>query len=112
VQHPLLLLVCDNQGGRIFDQLPLHRYAAALGPVYAKAVSTPPGLSWQELAHAHGIAYHAAHNLSQLQQALAQIRAASCTPGGYAHLVVCHTDSVAEQAWSEALCLQVGQAIL
>ena len=75
---PLALVVIDNGGGRIFEQLPV---AAAPGgaEVLERFFVTPPGLDLAAAAAAFGVAYKRVADAASLAGA---VRAALSGPGG------------------------------
>jgi len=85
-KYPLCICVLDNDGGRIFDHLPL---AAEIGkrPEF-DFWRTPPRIDWQLAAEAFGIPYQAPTHLDRVEQA---VRSALGTAG--ATLLCLRTDS-------------------
>jgi 2-succinyl-5-enolpyruvyl-6-hydroxy-3-cyclohexene-1-carboxylate synthase len=71
VQSPLVVLVIDNEGGRIFDQLPVSKLYAER-PERAELWLTPPRLALEHAGPLFGIPYVAATNGEELRAALAQ----------------------------------------
>jgi 2-succinyl-5-enolpyruvyl-6-hydroxy-3-cyclohexene-1-carboxylate synthase len=67
----LTIVVLDNDGGAIFDHLPI----AAQTDVYEHHVATPPGLDAEAAASLHGLAYERPATLAQLCEALANATA-------------------------------------
>ncbi len=59
VRTPVVVLVIDNGGGRIFDHLPVAR-AELEGDVYARFFTTPPRLDPVAVARGFGLPAHAA----------------------------------------------------
>ncbi len=70
VTSPLVLVVLDNGGGRIFDELPLGR--AGLAPDELALFTTPPVIDPGAAAAAFGIAFHTVTDLSLLRAALGE----------------------------------------
>ena len=71
VSTPLVVVVIDNQGGRIFDQLPVRElYAADIAR--AHIWRTPPGLDLAHAAQLFGLAYCAPTTLAELFTATEQ----------------------------------------
>ena len=71
VSTPLVFVVLDNDGGRIFDQLPVSGlYAGDTG--LARFWRTPPDLDLAHAAHLFGIAYAAPTTLAALATATAE----------------------------------------
>lgn len=91
VQHPLCICVLDNDGGRIFDHLPL---ASGLGnhPDF-RFWLTPPGIDWQAAAQAYGVAFRSASHLDGVER---EVRSALSTPGPT--LLLLRTDSESSKA--------------
>lgn len=75
VQSPLLLVVVDNGGGRIFEQLPIAQ--AVAGEKELALFTTPPAIDLRAAAAAFGVAYTEATDSPSLHAALA---AALSTP--------------------------------
>jgi 2-succinyl-5-enolpyruvyl-6-hydroxy-3-cyclohexene-1-carboxylate synthase len=69
VRTPLVLLVIDNQGGRIFEQLPVARLFEA-NPGHAALWLTPPELALEHAGPLFGIPYFAPVDLGGLREAL------------------------------------------
>jgi 2-succinyl-5-enolpyruvyl-6-hydroxy-3-cyclohexene-1-carboxylate synthase len=61
------IVLLDNGGGGIFDHLPI----AGQIDVYEAHIATPPGVDFEALARAYGLAYATPASLEQLAQALA-----------------------------------------
>lgn len=73
--RPVVAVVMDNGGGRIFDHLP---FAAALPPeLLARGWTAPPQADFAALAAAFGLRYAQAHDATGLRAALA----AACAAG-------------------------------
>lgn len=68
ITSPLLIVVLDNDGGRIFDQLPVAR--AGLSEDELALFTTPPGLDLPSVADAFGVAYEHARDPASLHEAL------------------------------------------
>lgn len=96
VPVPLCICVLDNDGGRIFDHLPL---AAELGkkPEF-RFWLTPPRIDWHHAAKAYGVGYQSPTHLDGVARA---IQDALSTPG--ATLLVLRTDSESSKALLRAL---------
>lgn len=76
-QSPVVIVVVDNGGGRIFDHLPVAR--AELGDdIYPRFFTTPPRLDPVALARAFGLRAQIARTPSQLSESIV---AALCTAG-------------------------------
>ena len=91
VQHPLCICVLDNDGGRIFDHLPL---AATHGkkPEFRYWL-TPPHIDWQAAAKAYGVSYQSPTHLDGIDRAVKSALAEKgCT------LLVLRTDSESSRA--------------
>lgn len=67
-RSPLLLVVLDNDGGRIFEQLPIAR--AGLSRDEFDLFTTPPKINFPSLADAFGVAYEHAHDPDSLEAGL------------------------------------------
>lgn len=91
VQHPLCICILDNDGGRIFDHLPL---AADYGnrPEF-RFWLTPPGIDWQAAAQAYGVAFRSASHLDGVQR---EVRAALTQSGPT--LLLLRTDAESSKA--------------
>ena len=84
-EFPLAIVVIDNGGGRIFEQLPLAS-SAALDDGSWRSWLTPPRLDFEALARAFGIQYERAPGSGAARAALA---AALGRPGAtLVHVVV------------------------
>ena len=83
-EAPLAIVVLDNGGGRIFEQLPLAR--SGFAREHAHAWLTPPRVDFEALARAFGVAYARGSDLSSTAAAL---DAALAQPGAtLVHVVV------------------------
>lgn len=94
---PFLIVVIDNQGGRIFQHLP----GARLWPSRPSAVPfflTSPEIDWAAVGTAFGVTAEQCRSISELQTALN----AALVRGG-ASLVVAHTDPDTTQAFLHTL---------
>lgn len=95
-EAPLCICVLDNEGGRIFDHLPL---AATFGNHSDFAYwLTPPRIDWQAAARTYGMAYQSPTHLDGVETA---VRGALSRPG--ATLLVLRTDSESSKALLRAL---------
>ena len=68
-EKPLVVLVVDNGGGRIFEQLPLAPHFAG-DPALSKFWLTPPGVDFEHAARAFGIPYAAPTTATELAATL------------------------------------------
>lgn len=68
VRAPLVIVVVDNAGGRIFEALPVARDAAWMMP----HMVTTEAIDHGALARAFGVGFAAAHDVASLERALAQ----------------------------------------
>ncbi len=66
---PLVIVVLDNAGGRIFDELPWGDAIQATERERAFWL-TPPALDWAALARGYGLAYRSATTASELAESL------------------------------------------
>jgi 2-succinyl-5-enolpyruvyl-6-hydroxy-3-cyclohexene-1-carboxylate synthase len=71
VKTPLVFAVIDNEGGRIFDQLPVRELYGG-DTALAQFWHTPPGLDLAHAARLHGIAYSAPASLAALATVTAE----------------------------------------
>jgi 2-succinyl-5-enolpyruvyl-6-hydroxy-3-cyclohexene-1-carboxylate synthase len=71
VETPLAIVVIDNQGGRIFEQLPLARLLER-DAARASLWLTPPGLAFEHAGPLFGLPYAAPASLVELREALAR----------------------------------------
>lgn len=69
LEEPVVLLVLDNGGGRIFDDLPVQK-ALTEEPELARFWLTPPNVDLQHAAALFRVAYQRAERLSELEGAL------------------------------------------
>jgi 2-succinyl-5-enolpyruvyl-6-hydroxy-3-cyclohexene-1-carboxylate synthase len=69
VESPLAIVVIDNQGGRIFEQLPLERLFER-DPERAALWLTPPDLAFEHAGPLFGLPYAAPQSLTALGDAL------------------------------------------
>jgi 2-succinyl-5-enolpyruvyl-6-hydroxy-3-cyclohexene-1-carboxylate synthase len=69
VTQPLVIVVVDNAGGRIFDELPMGA-AASASEEELRFWRTPPGLDLEAIARGYGVRYRAAESALELSQAL------------------------------------------
>lgn len=74
---PLAIVVIDNDGGRIFDTLPMGD-ASTASEADKLFWRTPPGLALDAIARAYGIRYQFAESTDEIARAL---RAAYAAPG-------------------------------
>ena len=96
---PLVVVVVQNGGGRIFDQLPVARSTDA--DVFERCFTTPQAVSFSHAAAAFGVPYARAATRAALDEALAAAWARSgptlvevvATPGGGARTMA--------QIWAE-----------
>jgi len=58
----ITIVLLDNHGGAIFDQLPI----AGESDVYEAHIATPPGLDFESIARAYGLDYLAPDSLDEL----------------------------------------------
>ena len=68
LRSPLALVVLDNGGGRIFEQLPLGR--AGLSEAELALFTTPPAIDFAAAASAFGVGYALAEDARSLETAL------------------------------------------
>jgi 2-succinyl-5-enolpyruvyl-6-hydroxy-3-cyclohexene-1-carboxylate synthase len=101
----LTIVLLDNEGGGIFDFLPVSRAAIARA-AYTDHVATPPGLDFAHAAELYGITHERPSDLSAfreaLERALAQERSA---------IVEVRTDRSANVALHERVWKAVGEAV-
>ncbi len=76
VQGPLLVVIVQNGGGRIFQQLPIGKNTVA-APHFSKLFLTPQVIDFAAAAAAFGIAFARVHEAASYRQALRQGLAAS-----------------------------------
>lgn len=69
VKGPLVIVVVQNGGGRIFDQLPIA--ASAEAGVFERCFTTPEEVAFEQAAAAFGVRYARAETKLALEQALA-----------------------------------------
>jgi 2-succinyl-5-enolpyruvyl-6-hydroxy-3-cyclohexene-1-carboxylate synthase len=69
LRTPLVLLVVDNAGGRIFEHLPANEDFRA-NPNLLKSLLTPPALNWAALAEGFGVRFACASSKMELESAL------------------------------------------
>jgi 2-succinyl-5-enolpyruvyl-6-hydroxy-3-cyclohexene-1-carboxylate synthase len=69
----ITIVLLDNGGGAIFDQLPI----AAERDVYEAHIATPPGLDFESIAQAYGLDYLAPGSLDELAAGIEHGLAAS-----------------------------------
>lgn len=67
-QGPLVVVVVQNGGGRIFEQLPIA--ASVEAPLLERGFTTPEEVHFEQAAAAFGVRYLRAENASQLSRAL------------------------------------------
>ena len=68
----LTIVLLDNDGGGIFDFLPLARAPMAREDLYARHIATPTGLDFGQAAALYGLAYERVRTLPELRSALEQ----------------------------------------
>jgi 2-succinyl-5-enolpyruvyl-6-hydroxy-3-cyclohexene-1-carboxylate synthase len=71
VETPFAIVVLDNEGGRIFEQLPLARLLEA-EPEHENLWLTPPALALEHAGPLFGFPYSAPKNLDGLRRAIAR----------------------------------------
>lgn len=76
VATPLALLVLDNGGGRIFEELPVHE-ALGASEAFERCFLTPAGLDMLAAARACGLPADEAHELGELRELLGRALARS-----------------------------------
>ncbi len=96
LQAPLLVLLIDNGGGGIFEQLPI-RLAAAAPLDFERLFAMPQAVDPCALAAAHGVPSRVVGSWPQLQEALAW------GLGEPIALVVLRTDRRADALWRQEL---------
>src|SRR5262249_25623271 len=69
VATPLVVLVIDNDGGRIFEALPIPRQRPSAAPL--PLVTTPHGIDLGAVARAFGVACVESRDASETQRAVA-----------------------------------------
>lgn len=72
IKTPLVLVVINNDGGRIFEQLPIGAHAAS------ERFTTPHGTSFEHAAALFGVSYQSSGNATELR---ALLRSALQNPG-------------------------------
>jgi 2-succinyl-5-enolpyruvyl-6-hydroxy-3-cyclohexene-1-carboxylate synthase len=88
--HPIALVVLNNGGGRIFDQLPMAKQAGSDQSFW----TTPHELELRHAAELYGLAYQRAQARAELGEAL---KAAYARPGVSLVEVVLEPDSAAQR---------------
>ena len=97
VRSSLILVIIENEGGRIFEQLPGAQLWSDR-PQAARFFLTPPGIDWSKAAEAVGLTATHANDLEQLRHTIAQRQNMEG-----AHLVVAHTDAQTTRSFLGAL---------
>lgn len=72
-QRPFVIVLANNNGGRIFELLPMADHAEALEPFFV----APHGMTFRKIAEAFGIAYVRVDNHKNFDQAYAAARNAN-----------------------------------
>lgn len=107
---PLVVLVLQNGGGRIFEQLPIARMPGVESAM--PHFTTPPEVSFRHAAEAYGLAYAHADSRGTLTDALKQgfsrngctLVEAQVPPHGAVEMFAAfarEVDAAVERAWSE-----------
>jgi 2-succinyl-5-enolpyruvyl-6-hydroxy-3-cyclohexene-1-carboxylate synthase len=100
----LTIVLVDNEGGGIFDFLPVARAPMARVPppeadaqdLYTRHVATPPGLDFALAAQLYGLAHEQAHSVTELRSALE--RALAAERSSIVHVRTSRADNVALHA--------------
>ncbi|MDX1998081.1 MAG: 2-succinyl-5-enolpyruvyl-6-hydroxy-3-cyclohexene-1-carboxylic-acid synthase [Thermoanaerobaculia bacterium] len=99
----LAILVLDNGGGAIFDELPV----AGLEPGFTKHFTTAPGLDVAALGRALGFGVAEPATVSELGSAVA----AALVPAGSPRLVVWRVEREAARAARREVLAEIGDAV-
>ena len=75
-EAPLVIVVVNNDGGRIFEQLPIGRVLGD-GPTFERVFATPQGVDLRAAAQAFGVPFERAATEAELTVFLARAHAAS-----------------------------------
>jgi 2-succinyl-5-enolpyruvyl-6-hydroxy-3-cyclohexene-1-carboxylate synthase len=106
---PLVVVVVDNGGGRIFERLPIARAAEAAN-VFTRFFVTPEPVGWRQAAGAFGIEHVRAATGSELRAALAGAATrAGCTL--VEAVVDPRHDARARDAWIAAMARATARAL-
>lgn len=101
LRTPAALVVIDNGGGRIFEQLPIAQDPGSYDPV-SELFTTPPAVRFERAAEAYGVRYEAAEGAGPARDAL--LRALEHGGATLVHVrVPPHGASEIERALREAL---------
>jgi 2-succinyl-5-enolpyruvyl-6-hydroxy-3-cyclohexene-1-carboxylate synthase len=100
VNGSLTILLINNQGGGIFELLPIRQF----DPPFETYFATPQRIDFQQLASAYGIAYRRIDQWAELQQAL------SLWPSQGIRLLELRTDRRRDAAWRQQRFRQAAQA--
>jgi 2-succinyl-5-enolpyruvyl-6-hydroxy-3-cyclohexene-1-carboxylate synthase len=68
----LTIVLVDNEGGGIFDFLPVSRATMAQDDIYTDHVATPTGINFAQAAELYGLAYERIETIPALRAALEQ----------------------------------------
>ncbi|MFO0586262.1 MAG: 2-succinyl-5-enolpyruvyl-6-hydroxy-3-cyclohexene-1-carboxylic-acid synthase [Polyangiaceae bacterium] len=74
VDRPLVIVVVNNDGGRIFEQLPIGRVLGD-GPTFERVFATPQGVDLRAAAQAFGVAFERAATETELAVFLSRAHA-------------------------------------
>ncbi|MEQ8890501.1 MAG: thiamine pyrophosphate-dependent enzyme, partial [Sandaracinaceae bacterium] len=101
LRTPAALVVIDNGGGRIFEQLPIAQDPGSYDPA-SELFTTPPAVRFERAAEAYGVRYEAAEGAGPARDAL--LRALEHGGATLVHVrVPPHGASEIERALREAL---------
>ena len=98
----LTIVLLHNDGGGIFDFLPVSR----AGAEYVEHVATPHGLDFAHAAALFGVGYELADGVEQVREALGRALAAERTS-----IVAVHTERAANVALHAAVWDEVARSV-
>jgi 2-succinyl-5-enolpyruvyl-6-hydroxy-3-cyclohexene-1-carboxylate synthase len=104
----LTIVLVNNEGGGIFDFLPVGRSQAA-GDLYAEHIATPTGLDFSQAAALYGLAHERVGDIFALRAALE--RALADGPGRQASIIEVRTERAANVELHDRLWRAVSAAL-
>jgi 2-succinyl-5-enolpyruvyl-6-hydroxy-3-cyclohexene-1-carboxylate synthase len=94
----LTVIVINNQGGGIFEMLPIAQFE----PPFEQFFATPQAVSWADLSAAYSVEYQQISTWSMLEQSMLEQQVNSMPKTGL-RLLELRCDRKADQHWRQAL---------
>ncbi|MBD3275054.1 MAG: 2-succinyl-5-enolpyruvyl-6-hydroxy-3-cyclohexene-1-carboxylic-acid synthase [Candidatus Marinimicrobia bacterium] len=100
-QKPFVILLIDNNGGGIFEMLPVSGY----GEVYERYVRTPLSLNFEEIIRGFGISYSNPRTMDEYRNSLRK-----SFESDHAHVIHVRTDAGASMQIRESIWKKIQEA--